>query len=1090
MTEKSTSELLAEIEDLRAKLEEAHSGIDETRARLDEAEDVLRAIRCGEVDSLVVSGVGGEQIFTLKGADYAYRLLIENMHEGALILAPDGIVLYSNSYFANIVTTPLKKVIGSSIYLWLDSDGQIRFQELMCRRSREEKHHLELSFFDSNNSVEVPVYLSVNNRLDDMPDHIFMVVTDMTEINKRKIAEAKTKALKARAVERERLLGIIEGASDFIGMSDVHGKILYFNSAARRMVGLPDDADLSTLEMKDIQPEWATKKVLDEGIPTVLRDGSWRNDTALLHRDGHEIPISQTLLIHRDTSGEPQFLSTIIRDTTEQRRSEKLLKQIEWMLGDSKISPQQPVAQDYGDLTQLNTSRVILDAVGAESLTNIDMNFIYMLETSSAIYEKNGDYALSVFASGWCKLMDKASRQLCGTPDNSEALSCGRWLCHESCWKEASLKSIETGQPTDIECAGGIRLYAVPIHAGEEIIGSINFGYGDPPHDPARLQELAEKYGVDTNALSVEAEAYQTRPSFIIEQAKRRLLSSAQLIGEIVQRKRAEILARQHQIAIETTHDGFLLIDNKGFLLKANSAYAEMIGYSLDELGGMHISQLEAAMSPDEIKAKINKIIIQGWDEFDTRHRHKEGHVIDIEINISFIADARQFVTFCRNITQRKLAEEEIKQLAFYDQLTQLPNRRLLNERLKHSINLERRDRKQLALLMLDLDNFKAVNDNFGHLVGDELLQQVSMRITKRLRDIDMVARLGGDEFVVLLENITLPEDAARVAKEIIVDLSKPFCLTKIDNVKIGVSIGICLYPQHGDSPEMLMDHADKALYQAKDAGRGCFAYFNEDLTRATKKRLELEIRLRHAIEHNELRVFYQLQMDIDSGQIVGAEALIRWQDPIHGLIQPIDFIPIAEETGLIVEIGVWVLHETCRQGKQWLDMGLPPLTLAVNISAQQFRRTNICALVTSVLDETGFPADCLELEITESGLMNNCDKAIVMFKTLRALGISIAIDDFGTGYSSLAYLKHFPLNVLKIDKSFIDDIPLSQDSMKIASTIIAMGHILGFKVLAEGVETPEQLAFLQEKDCDMYQGYIKSKPVSADEFVELLRKQ
>ena len=917
-----------------------------------------------------------------------------------------------------------------------------------------------------------------------------MVVTDMTEINKRKMAEAKTKALKARAVERERLLGIIESASDFIGMSDVYGQILYVNSAARRMIGLPDDADLSALNMRDIQPEWATRKVLDEGIPTLFREGSWQNDNALLHRDGHEITISQTLLVHRDSSGEPQFLSTIIRDTTEQLRSEKLLKQIEWMLGDSKISPQQLMAQDYGDLTQLNTCRVILNAVGAESLANIDMNFIYMLGTASAIYEKNGDYALSVISSGWCKLMDRASRQLCGTPDNSEALSSGRWLYHESCWKEASLKSIETGQPTDIECENGIRLYAVPIRAGEEIIGSINFGYGDPPHDAARLQELADKYGVDTNALRVEAGAYQTRPSFIIELAKRHLLASAQLIGEIVQRKRSEILARQHQIAIETTHDGFLLIDNQGFLLESNKAYAEMIGYSVDELQGMHVSQLEAVMSLDEITEKINKIVAQGWDDFETRHRHKNGKAIDVEINISFIADTWQFVAFCRNITQRKLAEKEIKQLAFYDPLTQLPNRRLLKERLNHSINRERRDRKQLALLMLDLDHFKAVNDNFGHLVGDELLQQVSVRITERLRDVDMVARLGGDEFVILLENITLPEDAARVAKAIIVDLLKPFRLTKIDNVQIGVSIGICLYPQHGDSLEVLLDHADKALYQAKDAGRGCFAYFNEELTRATKKRLELEIRLRHAIEHNELRVFYQPQMNIDSGQIVGAEALVRWQDPIHGLIQPIHFIHIAEETGLIVEMGIWVLHETCRQGKQWLDMSLPSLILAVNISPHQFRRNNICELVTSVLDETGFPADCLELEITESSLMDNYDKAIVMFKSLRALGISIAIDDFGTGYSSLAYLKHFPLTVLKIDKSFIDDIPFSQDSMKIASTIIAMGHILGFKVLAEGVETPEQLAFLQEKGCDMYQGYIKSQPITAVAFAELLRKQ
>ncbi len=399
-------------------------------------------------------------------------------------------------------------------------------------------------------------------------------------------------------------------------------------------------------------------------------------------------------------------------------------------------------------------------------------------------------------------------------------------------------------------------------------------------------------------------------------------------------------------------------------------------------------------------------------------------------------------------------------------------------------------DGRQMGLLMLDLDRFKAVNDSLGHLAGDELLQQVAERITARLRDVDMVARLGGDEFIVLLEDIVQPEDAARVAKEIIADLNRPFCLSMSDNVRIGASIGICLYPKHGDSPELLMDHADDALYQAKDAGRGCFAYFSEDLTLVAQERIALESRLRQAVEQQELRIFYQPQVDFASGHIVGAEALVRWQDPVDGLVQPLSFIPIAEESGLIVEIGAWVLHETCRQGRQWLDEGLPPLTLAVNVSPHQFRRGDICAMVATVLDETGFPPEQLELEITETGLMENQENAVVILNSLRAQGVRLAIDDFGSGYSSLGYLKNFPLDVLKIDKSFIDDIPFHQDDMEIAATIVAMGHILGFKVLAEGVETAAQLAFLQEKGCDSYQGYIKSQPVSAHEFVELLRKK
>jgi diguanylate cyclase (GGDEF)-like protein len=391
---------------------------------------------------------------------------------------------------------------------------------------------------------------------------------------------------------------------------------------------------------------------------------------------------------------------------------------------------------------------------------------------------------------------------------------------------------------------------------------------------------------------------------------------------------------------------------------------------------------------------------------------------------------------------------------------------------------------------MLDLDRFKAVNDSLGHQAGDELLQQVAERITTRLRDVDMVARLGGDEFIVLLEDITHLDDAARVAEIIITDLSRPFKLIQSDDVRIGVSIGISLYPQHGNNSEKLLDYADIALYHAKENGRGCFAYFSKDLTIAACERIALEARLRKAIEQHELRVFYQPQIDIASGRIVGAEALVRWQDPVKGLIPPIRFIAIAEETSLIVEIGEWVLREACRQGRLWLDMELPPLTMAVNVSSHQFHRSDISDLAAKVLAETRFPAERLELEITESGLMENQDKTTVVLNSLHSQGIRLAIDDFGTGYSSLAYLKRFSLDVLKIDKSFIAEIPYNTDDMIIAATIVAMGHTLGFKVLAEGVETPEQLAFLRKTGCDLYQGFIKSRPLPAKKFAELLCNQ
>jgi len=568
-------------------------------------------------------------------------------------------------------------------------------------------------------------------------------------------------------------------------------------------------------------------------------------------------------------------------------------------------------------------------------------------------------------------------------------------------------------------------------------------------------------------------------------------------ITDITKHKQTEVELRIAATAFEL-QDAMLVTDANNVILKVNQAFTRITGYSAEEVIGKTPNLLSSGQHDKTFYSSMWESInrTDAW-QGEIWNRRKNGEMFPEWLIITAVKEpdeknehVNNYVASFSDITSRKAAEEEIKQLAFYDPLTQLPNRRLLQERLKHSIDVERRDGKRLALLMLDLDRFKAVNDSLGHLAGDELLQQVAVRISARLRDVDMVARLGGDEFVVLLEDIAHAEDAARVAAEIIFVLGKPFQLAQSNDVQIGASIGISLYPEHGASYEMLMDHADAALYQAKDQGRGCYAYFSEDQTLAARERIALETRLRRAIEQGELRVFYQPQVDIESGRIVGAEALVRWQDPIEGLIPPLRFIPIAEETGLILEIGAWVLRETCRQGRLWLDAGLPPLTLAVNVSPQQFRRGDISALVATALNETGFPAEYLELEMTESGLLENQDNVMALLNKLRSQGIRLAIDDFGTGFSSLAYLKHFPLDVLKIDKSFIDDIPNLQDDMEIAATIIAMGHILGFKVLAEGVETPEQLAFLREKKCDSYQGYIKSPPVPAKAFALLLREQ
>ena len=438
-------------------------------------------------------------------------------------------------------------------------------------------------------------------------------------------------------------------------------------------------------------------------------------------------------------------------------------------------------------------------------------------------------------------------------------------------------------------------------------------------------------------------------------------------------------------------------------------------------------------------------------------------------------------------ITERKLYEAKLETMANFDSLTGLSNRSFLLANLKQSIEKALRDESMVGLIMFDLDRFKDVNDSFGHTAGDELLQQVAWRFSQRLREGDLIARLGGDEFAIVLENLNRPEDAGRIAEEMISALASPYKLHSGAEIHIGASAGIVIFPEHGTEADKLLQHADAALYKAKSEGRASYHYYTDDLTDAARKRLLCESNLRRAVENKEFEVYYQPQVHIETGRIVGAEALIRWNDPERGRISPAEFIPIAEETGLIREIGEWVLNEACRQGKIWIDKGYR-LTLAVNLSANQIRHQNVLKLVESTLKRTGFPASRLELEITESALMQREEEAVAMLHSLRAHGLRLAIDDFGTGYSSLSYLKRFPIDVLKIDKSFVDDIPYNQDDMAIVAAIIAMGHALGFQILAEGTEREEQITFLKQKGCTMYQGYFKSPPLPAEEFEKLLQ--
>ncbi len=566
-------------------------------------------------------------------------------------------------------------------------------------------------------------------------------------------------------------------------------------------------------------------------------------------------------------------------------------------------------------------------------------------------------------------------------------------------------------------------------------------------------------------------------------------------ITDISSQKENELMLNQAATVFENTQEGILITDMQGKILRANPATVQLFGYQPSELFNQAAAILQL---PDE-DLSLNKKIVKALDTFgywrgEITCMKKDKTTVPLLASINTVKDDQQnytnFVIVYSDISKLKETERQLSFLAHHDSLTQLPNRAYLAIKLASAIEHARLQNQKIALLILDLDRFKNVNDSFGHPIGDALLEEVANRFRSIQRESDSIFRLGGDEFTILMENTADKAIIDQYANDIINRLEAPFRLPNGKDVVIGTSIGISLYPENGTTPEELLQQADAAMYNAKSNGRSCYRYFSQELTFAVKQRLDLEIRLRRAIENQEFLIYLQPQYDMTSNRIIGAEALIRWLDPENGILPPNLFIPTAEETGLIKQIGEWVLYETCKLGARWLEEGLPPINLAVNVSSVQFQYSNILHVVEAVLAETQFPATLLELEITESALMSYENEAEILLGELRKFGIRIAMDDFGTGYSSLAYLKRLPLDVLKIDKRFVDDIPDKSDDMEIAAAIVAMAKTLGLSVLAEGVETQEQLDFLKRQGCDSYQGYLMHPPLPVEEFEAILRQQ
>lgn len=597
--------------------------------------------------------------------------------------------------------------------------------------------------------------------------------------------------------------------------------------------------------------------------------------------------------------------------------------------------------------------------------------------------------------------------------------------------------------------------------------------------------------GVDyvSKPFQVEELLARVETHLVLRAAQQRLTTqNIALQDEIVARRIAETALQASELSyrrlFETANDGIVLLDfDTGQVTDANPAVTDMLGHDRACLVGRKLWELESFRDVQACRATMSEL--KGHDSVQRDHwvlTTGDGSSIDVEMVSNHYKAAGADVVQCniRNITERKEAEARIRYMALHDALTGLPNRALLHDRLRNDIAHARRNQKHVAVLMLDLDHFKHINDSLGHFVGDQLLEAVATRLRACLRDGDTAARLGGDEFVIGLPDIADGEAAAVVANKILDILTEPF---PIEDRKLHISgsIGISLYPADGEDPGALLRAADTAMYDAKQNGRGMHRFFTPALNEAARRRHSLANDAHQACQRGEFVLHYQPQIEIETGKVTGLETLVRWNHPVEGLVSPALFIPLLEELGLIVEVGHWILKAACRQNAQWQTDGLPPMRIAVNLSAQQFYRGDIVRSVKQALEEAKLAPEWLDLELTESLTLDDTETTLRIMSELKELGVSLSLDDFGTGWSSLSYLRRFPIDRIKIDRSFMRDVTTQPNAAAVVQSILHLAQSLGLGCVAEGVETQEQLEYLQGQLCQEIQGFLFCKPLPAE---------